>query len=106
MSSFKYSGEEQINRENIHNIDRALRTYLGALIGIPNEIAQSVTTSDFFNYDTQKRLTDEISTTARTVLKQIDTAVFGRQIKKEMVDKILRGIEDIINQTSSMFAKH
>src|SRR3990172_3211608 len=65
MASFKYAHEEQTNRENIHIIDRALRTYLGALIGIPNEIAQSVTTTDFFNYDTQKRLTDEISTTAR-----------------------------------------
>ncbi len=106
MASFKYSGEEQTNRENIYNIDRALRTYLGTLANIPNEIAQSVTTTDFFNYDTQKQLTNEISTTARTVLKQIDTAVYGRQIKKEMVDKILLGIENIINQTGSMFVKH
>ncbi|MBI2447727.1 MAG: hypothetical protein HYV48_04260, partial [Candidatus Omnitrophica bacterium] len=99
MASFKYTHEEQTNKENIHNIDRALRTYLGALVNMPNEIAQSVTTTDFFNYDTQKRLTDEISTIARTVLKQIDTAVYGRQIKKEMVDKMLHSIEEIIKQT-------
>ena len=106
ITTFKYANTDRINKENIHNIDRALRTYLGALIGISNEISQSVTTTDFFNYDTQKRLTDEISTTARTVLKQIDTVVYGRQIKKEMVDKILQGIEEIIKQTSPMFAKH
>ncbi|MDO8140441.1 MAG: hypothetical protein Q6358_02995, partial [Candidatus Brocadiales bacterium] len=106
MASFKYAHEEQTNRENTHNIDRVLRTYLGALIGIPNEIAQSITTSDFFNYDTQKQLPEELSANAMAVLKQIDTVVYGRQTKKEMVDKILHGIENIINQTGSMFVKH
>ncbi|MBI4223223.1 MAG: hypothetical protein HY607_11170 [Planctomycetes bacterium] len=98
MSSFKYSGEEHTNRENIHNIDRALRTYLGALIGIPNEIAQSVTTSTFLDYDTQKQLSAEISTTIKNVLKQLDILIYGRHIKKESVDKMLRGIEEIIKQ--------
>ena len=40
-------------------------------------------------------MTAETSTTARAVLKQIDAVVYGRQIKKEMVDKILQGIEEI-----------
>ncbi|MDO8094906.1 MAG: hypothetical protein Q6355_06750, partial [Candidatus Brocadiales bacterium] len=106
ITTFKYTNEDRLNKENIHNIDRALRTYLGALIGIPNEIAQSVTTADFFNYGTQKQLPEELSANAMAVLKQIDTVVYGRQIKKEMVDKILRGIENIINQMGSMFTKH
>jgi len=105
VASFQFTGEEKLNRTNVQDINKSLRTYIGTLLGISNEAAQSVTTSDFFNYDTQKRLTGEISTTARTVLKQIDTVVYGRQIKKEMVDKILQGIEDIIKQTSPMFAK-
>jgi len=105
VTSFQFTGEEKLNRTNVQDINKSLRTYIGTLLGISNEAAQSVTTSDFFNYDTQKRLTGEISTTARTVLKQIDTVVYGRQIKKEMVDKILQGIEDIIKQTSPMFAK-
>ncbi len=106
VASFQFTGEEKLNRTNVQDINKSLRTYIGTLLGISNEAAQSVTTTDFFNYDTQKRLTDEISTTARTVLKQIDTVVYGRQIKKEMVDKILQGIEEIIKQTSPMFAKH
>jgi len=106
VASFQFTGEEKLNRTNVQDINKSLRTYIGTLLGISNEAAQSVTTTDFFNYDTQKRLTGEISTTARTVLKQIDTVVYGRQIKKEMVDKILQGIEEIIKQTSPMFAKH
>ena len=105
VASFRFTGEEKLNRTNVQDINKSLRAYIGTLLGISNEAAQSVTTRDFFNYDTQKRLTDEISTTARTVLKQIDTVVYGRQIKKEMVDKILQGIEEIIKQTSPMFAK-
>ena len=99
VASFPFTDEEKLNRTNIQVINKSLRAYIGTLLGISNELAQSVTTSDFFNYDTQKRLTDEISITARTVLKQIDTVVYGRQIKKEMVDKILQGIEEIIKQT-------
>ena len=106
VTSFQFTGEEKLNRTNVQDINKSLRTYIGTLLGISNEAAQSVTTTDFFNYDTQKRLTGEISTTARTVLKQIDTVVYGRQIKKEMVDKMLQGIEEIIKQTSPMFAKH
>jgi len=99
VASFQFADKEKLNRTNIQDINKSLRTYIGTLLGISNEAAQSVTTSDFFNYDTQKRLTDKISTTTRTVLKQIDTVVYGRQIKKEMVDKILQGIEEIIKQT-------
>ena len=105
VASFQFTDEEKLNRTNVQDINKSLRAYIGTLLGISNEAAQSVTTSDFFNYDTQKRLTDEISTTARAVLKQIDTVVYGRQIKKEMVNTILQGIEDIIKQTSPMFAK-
>ena len=100
VASFQFAGEEKLNRTNIQDINKSLRAYIGTLLGISNEAAQSVTTTDFFNYDTQKRLTGEISTTARAVLKQIDTVVYGRQIKKEMVDKILQGIEEILKQTS------
>ncbi|HHT9146396.1 MAG TPA: hypothetical protein ACFYD4_12130 [Candidatus Wunengus sp. YC61] len=100
VASFQFTDEGKLNRTNIQDINKSLRAYIGILLGISNEVAQSVTTTDFFNYDTQKRLTDEISTTTRAVLKQIDTVVYGRQIKKEMVDKILQGIEEIIKQTS------
>ncbi len=99
VASFRFANEEKLNRTHIQDINKSLRTYIGTLLGISNEAAQSVTTTDFFNYDTQKRLTDEISTAARAVLKQIDTVVYGRQIKKEMIDKILQGIEEIIKQT-------
>lgn len=106
VASFQFTDEEKLNRTNVQDINKSLRAYIGTLLGISNEVAQSVTTSDFFDYDAQKRLTDEISTSAKAVLKQIDTVVYGRQIKKEMVDKILQGIEEIIKQTGPMFVKH
>lgn len=100
VASFQFTDEEKLNRTNIQDINKSLRAYIGTLLGISNEAAQSVTTTDFFDYDAQKRLTDEISTTAKAVLKQIDTVVYGRQIKKEMVGKILQGIEEIMKQTN------
>ena len=99
--SFQFTNEEQINRDNIHNIDKALRTYLGSIVGISNEIAQSATTSAFLNYNTQKQLSAGISTTIKNVLKQLDILIYGRHIRKESVDKMLRGIEEIIKQTES-----
>ena len=101
MTSFQFTKEDPINRENIHKIDKALRTYLGTLIGISNETAQSDATSGFLNHDTQKQLSAEASKIIQTVLKQLDTLIYGRHIRKESVDKMMQGIEEIIKQTGS-----
>lgn len=99
LSLFQYTDDEDINRNTIHNINKALRTYAGMLIGISNERAQSATTSDFLKYDIQKQLPEEISTVIRTVLKQLDELIFGRHMGKESVDRILLGIKEIIEKT-------
>lgn len=101
MTSFQFTKEDPINRENIHKIDKALRTYLGTFIGIPNEMALSATTSSLLNYDTQKQLSAEASKIIQTVLKQLDTLIYGRHIRKESVDKMMQGIGEIIKQTGS-----
>ena len=101
MTSFQFTKEDPINRENIHKIDKALRTYLGTLIGIPNEMALSATTSSLLSYNIQKKLSAEASKIIQTVLKQLDTLIYGRHIRKESVDKMLQGIEEIIKQTGS-----
>jgi len=99
IASFQFTNEDQENRKNIYEINKALRTYLGTLIGISNETAQSASTSSFLNYDTQKRLQEETSTTVQAVLKELDSFIFGKRIEKEAVDKMLQKIEEIINLT-------
>lgn len=99
MVSFQYSSEERVNRENIQKIDKALRTYLGTLIGISNGVAQSLPTPGFLKYDTQKRLSAETSILTQSVLKQLDALIYGNHLSKEAVDKMLQGIEEIIKQT-------
>ena len=99
IASFQFSSNNSANIQSIHNTDRALRAYLGTLMGISNETAQSVTTSSFLNYDTQKRLSEEASTVIKTVLKQLDTLIFGTRIEKEAVDATMQGIEEIIKLT-------
>lgn len=99
LSRFQYTGDEATNRNTIHNINKALRTYAGMLIGISNERAQSATTPGFLKYDTQKQLPEEISMTIQTVLKQLDELIFGRHIEKESVDKMLQGVKEIIEKT-------
>ena len=99
ITSFQFTNEDQVNQENINDINKALRTYLGTLIGISNETAQSASTSSFLNYDTQKRLQEETSTTVQAVLKELDSFIFGKRIEKEAVDKMLQKIEEIINLT-------
>jgi len=99
LASFAFTQEDSLNRRNVQNIDKALRIYLGILIGISNETAQSATTPDFLNYDTQKLLPNEASTVAQAVLKQLDRLIFGRQIEKEAIDKIFQEIDEIIKLT-------
>lgn len=96
LSSSHFSDDESLNRENIYNINKALRTYLGTLIGISNETAQSATTSSFLNYDIQKQFPEETSIVIHSALKQLDGLIFGRHIEKDAFDKMLRGIEGII----------
>ncbi|MBI2472254.1 MAG: hypothetical protein HYV59_13620 [Planctomycetes bacterium] len=98
--SFQFANEDAEDRKNIHNIDKAFRTYLGTLMGISNETAQSSTTSGFLNHDTQKRLSAETSTVTQTVLKQLDNLIYGKRVLKEAVDKTLLGIEEIIKLTT------
>ncbi len=99
MTSSQFTHDDSLNRENTHAINKALRTYLGTLIGISNEMAQSVTTSSFLTHDTQKRFPEDTSTLIQTVLKHLDSLIFGKHIGKEAFDKMLQGIEEIINQT-------
>src|SRR3972149_815180 len=96
IKSFQFTNEDTKDRRNIHNINKAFRTYVGTLMGISNETAQSSTTSSFLNYDTQKRLSAETSTITQTVLKQLDILVYSKHILREAVDKMLQGIEEII----------
>lgn len=99
ISSCQFANDDSLNRENIYNINKALRRYLGTLMGISNETAQSATTSSFLNYDTKKQFPEETSTVIQTVLKQLDNLIFGRHIGKEVFDKMLQGIEETIART-------
>lgn len=96
--SFQFADEDAVNRMNIQAIDKAFRTYVGTLMGISNEIAQSSTTSGFLQNDSQKRLSAEISVISHSVLKQLDTLIYGRSIAIKAVEKILQEIEEIIKQ--------
>lgn len=102
LASFRYSSEDSENRNNIHDIDKALRIYLGTLMGISGETAQSVTTSQFLSYNTRQTLPEETSAIIQTVLKQLDLLIFGRQIDKEIMDNIVQGADEIIRKTAHL----
>lgn len=99
ISSSQFTDDDTLNRENIHNINKKLRAYLGTLIGMPNETAQAIITSEFLNYDTKKQFTGETSAVIQTVLKQLDSLIFGKHIEKEAFGKMLQGVEGIIART-------
>ncbi|MCF6158551.1 MAG: hypothetical protein E3K32_08235 [wastewater metagenome] len=101
LASFQFTREDAADRKNIHAIDKAFRTYLGTLIGISGEYAQSVTTSEFLNYDTEKKLSEETSHIIQTVLKQLDVLIFGEHVDKETVNTMIQGTEEVIRQTES-----
>ncbi len=100
VSSSPFTGDDSRNRENIHTINKKLRAYLATLIGMSNETAQAVITSGFLNYDTKKQFTGETSAVIQTVLKQLDSLIFGKHIEKDAFDKMLQGVEGIIARTS------
>ncbi|HHT9129241.1 MAG TPA: hypothetical protein ACFYEC_00060 [Candidatus Brocadiaceae bacterium] len=101
ITSFQFTNEDPVNRKNIHDINKALRIYLGMIIGISTETAQSATTANFLNYDSQKQLSKETLTITAKALKQLDTLIFGKHIKKETVDNVMQKIEEIIRLTHS-----
>lgn len=99
IMSSQFTNDDSFNRENTHNINKAFRAYLGTIIGISNEMAQSVTTSRFLAHDTQKRFTEDTSTLIQAVLKQLDSLIFGRLMGKEAFDNMLQGIGELITRT-------
>lgn len=101
IAQFQLTNEGTIDQNLIYNIDKALRSYLGTLVGLSSETAQSATTSDFLTNDTKKYLSEEAYATAQTVLKQLDTLIFGKQADKETANKMIQGIEEIMVQTNS-----
>lgn len=105
LASFQFTDEETANRKSISEIDKALRGYVGLLIGISPEIAQSVTTSGFMGYDVQKKLSEETSTLVHTVLRKLDTLIFGTCLNKETTGEVIKGIEEIIARTDSKFLR-
>ncbi len=96
VTSFLFSGDDSVMREGIYTIDKALRIYLGALVGIPSMEAQSITTSNFLNSAHQKPLSEETAALTQTVLKQLDALIYGRHIDKETVEEMMRGIAEIL----------
>jgi ribosomal protein S13 len=94
--SFQYATEDKQNVENIQKLDKALRTYLGLLIGISGEMAHAIPSLGFMKHDRRKQLSEEASQTIQKVLRQTDTLIFGGFINKESVNDLLRGTEDII----------
>ncbi len=100
MAQFQFTNESAIDQNHIYNIDKALRIYIGTLIGLSSETAQSITTSGFLANDTKKQLPEETYTTIQTVLKQLDALIFGKHIDKETANKMMQGIEEIMAQTN------
>lgn len=100
LKSFQFTDDDQINQKNIHNTNKALRAYTGTLLGISNEMAQSIPTSSFPHCDTQKQFSAETTTIILAVLQQLDGLIFGKHINKDAFDKILLGIEEMIRLTS------
>ncbi|MDR4509275.1 MAG: hypothetical protein MRJ65_13790 [Candidatus Brocadiaceae bacterium] len=99
IASFQYSSENMKNRENVCILDKALRIYLGRCIDIPMERALSTPTANFIQYVEQKQLSEGALSVIKTVLKQLDDIIFGNQVKEKNTDKVLEGIEKIIQIT-------
>ncbi len=103
LASFPSAGaDEAADTKHLQDVSKALRSYLGVLMGISNETAQSAATANFLSHDTQTRLPGDVLPVVRTALKRLDSLVFGTRIEKESVDKAVQEIQEIIRLTGSL----
>lgn len=100
LASFPSAGEDAVaDAKHLQEASKALRSYLGVIMGISNETAQSVVTADFLNYDTLMCLPGDALPAIQAALKRLDSLVFGTRIEKESVDKAMQEIQEIIRLT-------
>ncbi|MCF6148482.1 MAG: protein BatD [Candidatus Kuenenia sp.] len=98
----EYTSNDTTNRENIQIANKALRTYLSTLIGISEELAQSLTTSRFFENNRQNRLSEDMANMAKKSFNLLDSLIFGKQINKETFKKMRIGLEEIVRLTEQV----
>ena len=102
LASFPSAGEDAAaGAKHLQDVIKALRSYLGVLMGISNETAQSAATANFLSHDTQSLLPGDALPVIQTALKSLDSLVFGTRIEKESVDKAMQEIQEIIRLTGS-----
>lgn len=102
LASFPSASEDAAaSTKHLQEVSKALRTFLGVIMGISNETAQSAATANFLSHDTQSLLPGDALPVIRTALKSLDSLVFGTRIGKESVDKAMQEIQEIIRLTGS-----
>ena len=91
--------DDSKNKEIIHSANKALRTYLSTLIGISNELAQSLTTTRFFEYNTQNKLSEDGADITKESFNLLDSLIFGKQIHKDTFQKVKKCLEEVVRLT-------
>ncbi|MEK7289212.1 MAG: hypothetical protein AAB067_03455, partial [Planctomycetota bacterium] len=102
LASFPSASEDAAaSTKHLQEVSKTLRTFLGVIMGISNETAQSAATANFLSHDTQSHLPGDALPVIQTALKSLDSLVFGTRIGKESVDKAMQEIQEIIRLTGS-----
>lgn len=102
LASFPSGSEDvAVGANHLQDVCKALRSYLGVIMGISNETAQSAATANFLSHDTKTHLPGDALPVIQTALKSLDSLVFGTRIGKEPVDKAMQEIQEVIRLTGS-----
>ncbi|MBM4056122.1 MAG: hypothetical protein FJ264_15935 [Planctomycetes bacterium] len=99
ITELEYADDDSKNKEVIHIANKALRKYLSTLLGISNELAQSLTTARFFDHNGQNKLSEDAVNTAKESFKLLDSLIFGKQISKVSFKKIKDSLEEVVRLT-------
>ncbi|GJQ48459.1 MAG: hypothetical protein H3C64_01745 [Candidatus Kuenenia stuttgartiensis] len=99
MLKLEYTDNDALNKENAQLASKALRTYLGTFTGISNELAQSLTTSRFFENNGQNKLSEDATTVARESFRLLDSLIFEKQIHEETFKRTKDCLEDVVRLT-------
>ena len=102
LASIPASGEDSVvDAKYLQEVSKAVRSYLGVIMGISNETAQSAASSGFLSYDAQSRLPGDALPVIQKALKSLDGLVFGIRRDKELVDNAMQEIQEIVRLTGS-----
>jgi hypothetical protein len=93
LSALQSSDNLEGMRQDVEGLDKALRYYLGSLVGLPRERSLSLSSAQLLEI-----LPQELYSGTRGILDNLDRMIFGGRLDKKRLEEVFSGIEELLKR--------